>query len=191
MSDQKGSDSPSYIQRYASLMGLGSIDANLPALRDNEGKLKAEQRFLLEMLEDLRRLEETYCDDPTRGKEIQLCSSLIEELLSSENWQAPISEANSFFTLYLGYLFGRMTLPSKNRYNQAREVGLEAFEVAAERYKGGKIKNAETEWIKSQVYDYYDQHKDSFKSLRQAAKEIAKREPVSFRTIYDWLRSRK
>jgi len=142
MSDQKGSDSPSYIQRYASLLGLGSIDASFPTLRDNEGKLKAEQHFLLEMLEQLRWLEKTYANDLARIEEIQLCSSLIEELLGSENWQAPISEANSFFSLYLGYLFGRMTLPSHDRYHEARNAGLKQFQADAKRHEGA-VSNAE------------------------------------------------
>lgn len=53
-----------------------------------------------------------------------------------------------------------------------------------------KARHAETDWIKQQVLDYYEEHKHEFKSLRSAAKAIERREPVAFRTIYDWLRSR-
>lgn len=56
--------------------------------------------------------------------------------------------------------------------------------------KAAKARHAETEWIKSQVYEYYDQHRHRFKSLREAALEIERIEPVKFRTIYDWLRKR-
>ncbi len=74
--------------------------------------------------------------------------------------------------------------------NQLREWELIQNESSMRASKAAKARHSETEWIKSQVYEYYDQHKGDFKSLREAAKEIEKREPVKFRTIYDWLRSR-
>ncbi|WP_141246996.1 hypothetical protein [Halomonas salipaludis] len=56
--------------------------------------------------------------------------------------------------------------------------------------KAARGRHAETELIKKDVYKYYDENRCRFKSLRAAAQEIEKREPVKFRTIYDWLRKR-
>lgn len=56
--------------------------------------------------------------------------------------------------------------------------------------KAAKARHSETDWLKEQVLQYYEENKHAFKSLRQAAIAIEKREPVKFRTIYKWLRER-
>lgn len=74
--------------------------------------------------------------------------------------------------------------------SKLKEWELVQKESSKKASNAAKARHSETEWIKTQVYEYYDQHKGDFKSLREAAQEIAKREPVKFRTIYDWLRNR-
>jgi len=75
-------------------------------------------------------------------------------------------------------------------HQQLRERELLSEGLTRHASKAAKARHAETDWIKEQVYQYYDQHKNEFKSVRAAAKAISKREPVAFRTIYDWLRER-
>lgn len=53
----------------------------------------------------------------------------------------------------------------------------------------GKLRHAETQDMKMEVYQYYREHQGSFRSKRAAAKAIheARLVPVKWRTIYGWL----
>lgn len=121
-----------------------------------------------------------YCDEAERGwLEIGINSFILQALDSLIiSWLMDGLGADSYQWFY--------SLSSK-----LKEWELIQNESSKKASKAAKARHSETEWIKTQVYEYYDQHKGEFKSLREAAHEIAKREPVKFRTIYDWLRERK
>jgi hypothetical protein len=60
-----------------------------------------------------------------------------------------------------------------------------------QKQEAAKARHAEHYLIRQAVIDYYEANKHSFHSNEQAAREIAKREPVRPRTISAWISSHK
>ncbi|MGC3873799.1 hypothetical protein ACPF7Z_11075 [Halomonas sp. GXIMD04776] len=175
---QRGLSIPKHVSRHLEITGA---EGQVSPIRwhDNQDLPKAGQALLLEMLEEIRRIEDVGDSASKRYKETKLCATLIEHLLALS--ETSISDANSMAALLLGYLYRGLSLPSEKRYEA---VSQETFRFLYAEYSRGNsnLKKAQQQgrdWMKRKAAEIWEQdHTQQFRIADVASKvqSMAKQE---------------
>lgn len=196
-----GLDIPANVQHQGQSQGLisGAIDesrekkemADHLAMTSEDGDVIHGKEMLLQMAYELRQLPASSGEDSTSSEyAADMCLNMVRQLWENvpDERLEPMSEGQ--FLLVLGYLYGKLTMPSRTRYSQGLKAEIKVLHANIKRQQGGKasadIKRAETAERIADAKRVWDELRSAGRPERGLASIVAKRVGVTAKTIREW-----
>ncbi|MDR5899975.1 hypothetical protein QC823_13365 [Halomonas vilamensis] len=196
-----GLDIPANVQRKEQSRGLiaGAIKdghnkkemADHLAMTSEDGGVIHGKEMLLQMAYELRQLPISNGYDSTASEySADMCLNMVRQLWENvpDEQLEPMSQGQ--FLLMLGYLYGKLTMPSHIRHSRALEAEIKMLHANLKRQQGGKasadIKQAETAQRVAYAKRVWDELRSGGRPERGLASIVAKRVGVTPKTIREW-----
>ncbi|MFW3615526.1 hypothetical protein [Billgrantia antri] len=162
---------PKFVHHYSDVVGDEARAAPIHLLGD-EGEPRSEQDILLEILQQLRRLESSKGNNSRRAYEIEFCTKLVERLLASS--ESPLSESDPTAALLLGYFYRGLTLPSQEHYQAVTHETLRLLHTEYSRGKNDikKCQEQGREWIQQKAGELWAKDRDKVRKVNSVAEEV-------------------
>lgn len=199
-----GLDIPASVQHKKKSRGLiaGAIKdgqnkkemADHLAMTDEDGGVIHGKEMLLQMAYELKQLPISNEDGSTASEyAADMCLNMVRQLWMNvpDKQLEPMSQGQ--FLLVLGYLYGKLTMPSHMRHSQALEAEFKMLHANLKRQQGGKnsadIKRAETTQRIANAKRIWNELRSAGRPERGLASIVAKRVGVTAKTVREWRKS--